>query len=410
MEASIRDIVNTNQFPFFLPMSNPIEINNIFENINIDALRGRSFVLSPNSLRDSSIHSDALSQIYTNKIEVENVKLDQAKQVEFQNFYLSCQSNQQEMLHNKDQDTNIGNKARKKCAVNEALALNSTLSSQVEHEAIVYSENSSQSNHYEILLAYDINKPMEPKAWDSEAHSYSFFGIIEFLEIDAKNIYTSLLYMTNFIRSGKVQAGSVNNILQLKGFGEATQNFISSIYEAKQDSIDINDKSSFRTKVSRKFTPKIPKTKSLSTSNSSKDKTVKIFKYSPSISACLFKKVLEKSKFFGKGKKKVTMNKVPQNKSYVQVAGPSVSEILKSKKNYSNFLAKKIENIQKIINDSDKSKPYIKMTIKDSSCKQIIIPINKENTNKFMISASNYIANINSDLKSIKSNVMADYI
>ena len=104
------------------------------------------------------------------------------------------------------------------------------------------------------------------------------------------------------------------------------------------------------------------------------------------------------------------MNKVPQNKSYVQVAGPSVSEILKSKKNYSNFLAKKIENIQKIINDSDKSKPYIKMTIKDSSCKQIIIPINKENTNKFMISASNYIANINSDLKSIKSNVMADYI
>ena len=63
---------------------------------------------------------------------------------------------------------------------------------------------------------------MEPKAWDSEAHSYSFFGIIEFLEIDAKNIYTSLLYMTNFIRSGKVQAGSVNNILQLKGFGEAT--------------------------------------------------------------------------------------------------------------------------------------------------------------------------------------------
>jgi len=39
------------------------------------------------------------------------------------------------------------------------------------------------------------------------------------------------------------------------------------------------------------------------------------------------------------------MNKAPQKQSYAQVTGPSISDILKLKKNYSNLLAKKIENI-----------------------------------------------------------------
>jgi len=83
---------------------------------------------------------------------------------------------------------------------------------------------------------------------------------------------------------------------------------------------------------------------------------------------------------------------------------------LKSKENYFNLPAKKIKNIQKIINNSGKSKPHIKITTKDPSCKQIIILISKKNTDKFMISASNYVANINSALKSIKSDIMVDYI
>jgi len=156
--------VNTNQFPFFLPTSNPIEINNISEDINMDVLRGRFSAPSPNSSRDPSIHSDASSQIYANKIEVENVKLDWAEQVKFQNFHLSYQSNQQKTLNNQDQDTNIGNKAKKQCAINETLTLNSIPSPQVEHKTMVPSENSSQCSYYEIPLAYDINKPMEPKA------------------------------------------------------------------------------------------------------------------------------------------------------------------------------------------------------------------------------------------------------
>jgi len=83
----------------------------------------------------------------------------------------------------------------------------------------------------------------------------------------------------------------------------------------------------------------------LSTSGLSKDKVAEIVKLPPPISAHPFKEVLEKSKFFSKEKKKVTVNKVLQNKSYTQVVGPSISEILKLKENYPNLPAKKIENV-----------------------------------------------------------------
>jgi len=70
------------------------------------------------------------------------------------------------------------------------------------------------------------------------------------------------------------------------------------------------------------------------------------------------KKILEKSRFFNKkGKKPISINKVSQKLLYTQVAGLSVSDILKLKDNYPNLPAKKIENIQKIIDDSGKTKP-----------------------------------------------------
>ena len=106
-----------------------------------------------------------------------------------------------------------------------------------------------------------------------------------------------------------------------------------------------NNNNSFRNKVTNKFTPKVPKTKILSNSCLSKDKAAEIIKLSPLISACLSKKILKKSKFFDKEKELMTTNKAPQKWSYVQVAGPSVSEISKLRENYPNLLTKKIKNI-----------------------------------------------------------------
>jgi len=73
---------------------------------------------------------------------------------------------------------------------------------------------------------------MEPNSWNDKAHPISIFCSMEFIEIDAKNIYTSLLCMANFIRFRKIDTGVINNIKELKEFGDAAFNFVLSIYEA----------------------------------------------------------------------------------------------------------------------------------------------------------------------------------
>ena len=43
---------------------------------------------------------------------------------------------------------------------------------------------------------------------------------MEFLEIDSKNMFTSLLCIANYIRSNKIKKEKANNIPELKNFGE----------------------------------------------------------------------------------------------------------------------------------------------------------------------------------------------
>jgi len=50
------------------------------------------------------------------------------------------------------------------------------------------------------------------------------------------------------------------------------------------------------------------------------------------------------------------------------------------------------------------------MITRGPSHKQIIVPMGKENTNKFMASSSSHIANINRAFKNIKLDIMADYV
>ena len=69
-----------------------------------------------------------------------------------------------------------------------------------------------------------------------------------------------------------------------------------------------------------------------------------------------------------------------------------------------------IENIQKIISGESKPKLKLNMTTKGPSRKQVIVPINLDNANKFMKDLSTHITNINRALKNIKSDVMADFI
>ena len=71
----------------------------------------------------------------------------------------------------------------------------------------------------------------------------------------------------------------------------------------------------------------------------------------------------------------------------------------------------KIDQVQKIINGGkSKSKPHINITTKSPSCKQIIVPMNKEAANMYIKNVSSHINNINHTLKFIKLNILADFI
>ena len=117
-------------------------------------------------------------------------------------------------------------------------------------------EINTQSIYYEVLLSYNINWPMEPNTWDGKAHPISIFGTIEFIKIDAKNIYTSLLCMADFIRFRKVDTDIINNIKELKRFGNAAFNFVSFIYKANWDTIHADNYNNSNTVIDLIFLSK----------------------------------------------------------------------------------------------------------------------------------------------------------
>ena len=70
--------------------------------------------------------------------------------------------------------------------------------------------------------------------------------------------------------------------------------------------------------------------------------------------------------------------------------------MLKIKEMFLKLQNQKIDQVQKIINrGKSKPKPYINMTTKGLSCKQIIVPMNKEVANKYIKNTSNHISSIN---------------
>ena len=155
---------------------------------------------------------------------------------------------------------------------------------------------------------------------------------------------------------------------------------------------------------------KLSKSNSGLLSDKSKGRVVEIVKLSSPIFVYLPKKILEKLKFFEKGKKLMTITNNNPKKSYAQATSSNMSSILKLKENYPSLPLGKIKAIHKMITNMDKVKPCIRMTTKGLSRKQIIVPISKTNTDNIMVSSANHITNINRALKNVKSKVMVNYI
>ena len=108
---------------------------------------------------------------------------------------------------------------------------------------------------FNVNLNYDINQTLNPEEWDSDFQAISLHGAMEHLVSDIKNIKDSLQRMGKYIRGKSIDNDS-NNIKDLEGVGKAVWKFLSSIYDSYWDGLYVNNtNTTFRNKVSSKFTP-----------------------------------------------------------------------------------------------------------------------------------------------------------
>ena len=88
----------------------------------------------------------------------------------------------------------------------------------------------------------------------------------------------------------------------------------------------------------------------------------------------------------------------------------NTSDVLKIKEAFPSLNAKKIDQVNNIVNRQSKPRSHIKMTTKGPSRKQVIIPMSAENVLSFMKNSSTNMANINRQLQNTKTDILVDYI
>ena len=272
-----------------------------------------------------------------------------------------------------------------------------------------------------VQIPYDINAPTEPELWSGLFHPISLHGSIEHFASDSKNIKVTLNFLAKYIQNKQVNDNAANNLSDFDGMGDAIWNFISLVYDAKWDALHTDNKSNtLRAKISSKFTPRTP-TQAPNGNNKKempKSSPVTINKAPPlpPLPAKSKKEINTISKYFQPKKNSVEpsnhLSKLNAGKSYAQASKPSfnTSEVLKIKETFPSLNAKKIEQVNNIVNGQNKTKPRIKMTTKGPSRKQIIIPMSNDNVVSFMKNSSSHVANINRSLRNAKTDVLVDYI
>jgi len=106
---------------------------------------------------------------------------------------------------------------------------------------------------------------------------------------------------------------------------------------------------------------------------------------------------------------KETLDKLKFNKkSYAQTSKSNMENIIYIKDAFPKLPTKKINNI--VNNKMSQAKYKINMITKSPSRKQIIIPINKNNSKVIGNFANFHIFNINRCLKKTKSNTITNFI
>ena len=276
--------------------------------------------------------------------------------------------------------------------------------------------NDDDDNVINIQLPHNPNSPTGPELWSGNFHLISLYGSIEQIALDTKSIKDSLNFMARYISNKKVNSNKTNNLPDLNGIGDSIWNFISAVYKANWDSLYTDNKTkSLREKIASKFSPRIIPTAIKNNKEQPKFVPVTIDKVSP-LPPLLVKSKKEVnaiSKYFQSKKPSAeNKNQVGNNnpvRSYAQATKTS-AKVLKIKEAFPALDAKKINQVNSIVKGNPKPKPRIQMTTKGSSRKQVIIPMSKENNSTFMKNSSLHVANINRQLRNVKSEVFVDYI
>jgi len=173
-----------------------------------------------------------------------------------------------------------------------------------------------------------------------------------------------------------------------------------------------------RAKISSKFTPRIPLTNGYNKKEVPKSVPVTINKAPPlpPLPAKSKKEINVISKYSQPLKTMVKniaqRSNINPGISYAQASKSSIStnEVLKIKETFPSLNAKKIEQVNNIVNGQNKLKPHIRITTKGPSRKQIIIPMSGNNISSFTKNFTLHVANINRLLRNAKTDVLVDYI
>jgi len=266
-----------------------------------------------------------------------------------------------------------------------------------------------------LSLSYKKLQPGNPDSWDGYTNLIFIFGQTASQEIDINNIKISLIHISNFINNKELKNNKEEDIPFLKGFGQITFDFISSVFKGRWDQLKMEKNNKmFHELIKDEFTIQVSiSNKGKKTNNSLLTKLVNFLKLSLlQLSPRPSKEVLEKSKFHRKntpGKDKKT--EVTTKSSYMQISSKNIKIILKIKENFPELLNKKIEELNKsIFNNSAIPRPRINITTKGPSCKQIIIPMGNDNAKKIINTSSEHITNLNQTLRDTKSDLTIDFI
>ena len=319
---------------------------------NNNEVRGRNVTPSNHSSREPSMVSSGRSTPYCDRMDMDLDEAPVAGDMNIGNPELSYETEQDKALR-------LGKVADPE---------NNTRPTGVNNEATPANGN-HEDDIINVQLPYDPQAPTEPELWSGSFHPISLHGSIKHFASDAKNIKVSLNFLAKYIQGKRVDGNKANNLEDLDGMGDSIWNFISAVYASKWDVLYTDQKANtLRSKISSKFTPRILSMNGNSKKDSPKSVQVTINKAPPPppLPAKSKKEINVISKYF-QTKKSESSKKIngtspsdsQTNRSYAQASKTttSTSEVLKIKESFPSLNAKKIDQVNNIVNGKNQQKP-----------------------------------------------------